>query len=75
MRNSQHRNSMARCVLMPPGRPLGVLVVIEIVMVVLVAAGYDLPTALACASGAGIAAGHVARRLFDLPHTATEAAR
>ncbi|MFF8919398.1 hypothetical protein ACF08M_40485 [Streptomyces sp. NPDC015032] len=71
MRNPKRRDksrSTARCVLAPPVWRLGVLVVIEIVIVILVAGGYDLPTALAYAAGGGMAASHVTHRLFDLSY-------
>ncbi|MEV0743322.1 hypothetical protein AB0I51_47115 [Streptomyces sp. NPDC050549] len=42
---------------------MGVFVLIQIVVVALVLAGYDLPTALACATG-GLVAARVAQDLL-----------
>lgn len=74
MKNTRCKHSENGCVLVPPVWRVGVLVVLELLVVVLLAAGYDLPTALTYASGSGMAAAHVAHRMFDFPQT-TRAAR
>ncbi|MET8102215.1 hypothetical protein ABZV29_38165 [Streptomyces sp. NPDC005236] len=54
----------AACVAGTPSWRVGVFVLVQIVVVVLVLAGYDLPTALACAAGGGLAAARVAHELL-----------
>ncbi|MGV9249369.1 hypothetical protein [Streptomyces sp. NPDC003710] len=49
-----------------PGRRVGVFVLVQIVVVALVLAGYDLPTALACVTGGGLVAARVAQELLAL---------
>lgn len=63
-----YANSRHQCVLVPPAWRLSVLVLIYVVLIVLLLAGYDLPTALAGTSGAGLAAAQVVRHLFVSPH-------
>ena len=72
MNNTQH-SVVGECVLVPPSWRVGVFVLIQIVVVVLVAAGYPPQTALACAAGGGMAAAHVAGRLFATSLPAREA--
>ncbi|MFF9178991.1 hypothetical protein [Streptomyces sp. NPDC014793] len=51
----------------PPGPAcrVGVLVVVQVVlMMVVLAAGYDPRNALTCMAGGGLAAAHAARNLF-----------
>ncbi|MFH8990019.1 hypothetical protein [Streptomyces sp. NPDC017940] len=68
MSNTQRRAAnAARCVMIPSLWRLCVLVVIEVVVVVLVVAGYDVQTALACATGAALATAGV---IGQLPATA-----
>jgi hypothetical protein len=52
---------------------MGAFVLIQIVIVILVAAGCPAQTALACVAGAGMTAAHVVRGLFGLPVLAREA--
>ncbi|MCT9011303.1 hypothetical protein [Streptomyces rhizosphaerihabitans] len=54
----------AACVAGGPSWRVGVFVLIQIVVVVLVLAGYDLPTALACATGGGLVSARVAQELL-----------
>jgi hypothetical protein len=61
------------CILVPPIWRVGVFVLIQIVVVVLVAAGCDAQTALACVAGGGLAAAHVVGHLFDTTRPAPEA--
>ena len=72
MSNTQ-RNVVGECVLVPPAWRVGVFVLIQIVVVVLVAAGCPPQTALACSAGAGMAAAHVVRQLFAVSLPAREA--
>ncbi|MEU1465506.1 hypothetical protein ABZ467_33535 [Streptomyces sp. NPDC005727] len=58
-----------------PVRPawrVGVFVVVQVVLLVVVLAGYDLQTALTCTAGGGLAAAHVARNLFGAPSEGRE---
>lgn len=54
----------AACVVGVPGWWVGVFVLVQIVVVALVLAGYDLPTALASATGGGLVAARVAQDLL-----------
>ncbi|MER7841510.1 hypothetical protein ABTY98_37905 [Streptomyces sp. NPDC096040] len=58
------KSAAAACVAGVPGWQVGVFVLIQIVVVVLVLAGYDLPTALACATGGGLVSARVAQDLL-----------
>jgi hypothetical protein len=62
-----------KCVLVPPVWRVAVFVLIQIVVVVLVTTGCDAQTALTCAAGSGLAAAHVAGRLFGTARPAREA--
>ncbi len=52
------------CVPTLPGWRVSIFVLVQIVVVVLVAVGYDVPTALGCAAGASLVAAHTARDLL-----------
>ncbi|MFJ9641393.1 hypothetical protein [Streptomyces sp. NPDC101178] len=69
-KRSSTKSTASQCVPAPPAWRLGVLIVITVVVVVLAAQGYDLPTALAYATGCGMAASYVTHHLFGLPHRA-----
>ncbi|MDQ0904618.1 peptidoglycan/LPS O-acetylase OafA/YrhL [Streptomyces canus] len=73
MRIIPREHTDSQCVPVPPAWRLGVLVLVYIVVIVLLLAGYDLPTALACTTGAGLAASHVTGRLFGATPAAEEA--
>ena len=71
--NHTHNAVPSECVLVPPRWRLGVFVLIQIVVVVLVVAGCPPQTAVACSAGAGMAAAHVAGRLFGTRSPVREA--
>ncbi|WP_208803904.1 hypothetical protein, partial [Microbispora triticiradicis] len=60
---AQH-NDVRESAAVSPNWRAGVFVVIQVVVVVLLVAGYDLPTTLAVVVGTGLAAGHVIRQVF-----------
>ncbi|MFB7575694.1 hypothetical protein [Streptomyces sp. NPDC056165] len=75
MRIIPRESAYGQCVPVPPAWRLGVLVLIYVVVIILLLTGYDLPTALACTTGAGLAASHVVGCLFGATPPAGEASR
>lgn len=63
--SNRRRNAAQEHALVPLSWREGMFVVIQIVVVALVMAGYDLPTTLAFVVGTGLAAGHVIGQVFD----------
>jgi hypothetical protein len=66
---------LPECDLALPSWRLAVLVVIEVVILVVIGAGYPPEIAVATAAGGGLAAAKVATRLLGCPSGATRRAR
>ncbi|MFE2585863.1 hypothetical protein [Streptomyces sp. NPDC059378] len=71
--STTQQHAVGECGLVPPSWRMGAFVLIQIVIVILVAAGCPAQTALACVAGAGMTAVHLVRGLFGLPVLAREA--